>query len=110
MPQEGGDWPIRTEIAGKGCRGIGLQRIDEVRICWEENWPQKHLASLKTAYANAPYLKAQMDFKEAIFDGRHERRPGLNPAVIEHNKDCFGISTRLVNCRNWASAATGTGF
>jgi len=37
-------------------KGLGLQKIDEVRICHEGRWARKHLVSLKSAYANAPFF------------------------------------------------------
>lgn len=42
-------------------KGLGLQQINQVRICQQGNWRKKHLASLKTSYANAPYLRKYLD-------------------------------------------------
>ena len=45
-------------------KGLGLQNIDEVRICREGSWPRKYPASLKQAYAHAPYLHEHLQFIE----------------------------------------------
>ena len=45
-------------------KGLGLQRIDEVRICYEFPWQRKHLASLKTAYGKAPFFEDHLPFLE----------------------------------------------
>jgi len=43
-------------------KGLGLQRIDEVRICYDGKWPEKHLESLQVAYARSPYLEDHRAF------------------------------------------------
>ena len=50
-------------------KGLGLQGIDEVKICHEGRWAKKHLESLKSAYGKAPYFKDHLDFVEGMFFG-----------------------------------------
>ena len=77
-------------------RGLGLQRICEVKISHETPWARKHLASLKAAYLRAPYFPEHLPFLEEIFSGRYERMFELNLAVIEHLMKALGIETKLI--------------
>jgi len=77
-------------------KGLGLQRIDEVRICPEGRWRRKHLEALKTAYGKAPYLGEHLDFLEQMFSDRFTRLVDLNLTVIRYLLNCLGLKTRLV--------------
>lgn len=76
-------------------KGLGLQRINEVRICHERPWAKKHLASLKTAYGNAPFFEEHLDFLEKTFSTRFEKLIDLNLRIIEHLMARFQISTEV---------------
>src|SRR4030042_6425493 len=65
-------------------KGMGLQKISEVRICHEGRWAKKHLESLKTAYRKAPYLAEHLEFLEKIFSEKNETLMDLNLAVIHY--------------------------
>jgi hypothetical protein len=54
-------------------KGLGLQRIHEVRVCHEFRWVAKHLASLKSAYAKAPYFADHMPFLEEAYLAKFEK-------------------------------------
>ncbi len=73
-------------------KGLGLQRISQVRICYEGRWPRKHLESLKTA----PYLPDHLGFLEEMFSRRFDRLLDLNLAIINHLLNCLKIGTRVV--------------
>lgn len=75
-------------------KGLGLQRINEVRVCHEGRWAKKHLASLKTAYAKAPFFEDHLVFLESIFTGGAERLVDLNISIIGYLIEHFGISVR----------------
>lgn len=77
-------------------KGLGLQRIDEVRICHEGQWARKHLTSLKTAYARAPYLVEHVSLLEEIFSDQFERILDLDMAVIRHLMKALNIRTKLL--------------
>jgi WbqC-like protein family len=89
-------------------KGRGLQRIDEVKICREGRWARKHLAGIKTAYANAPFLSDHIDFLEGIFDLRHDRLVDLNMAIISHLMAGLGIGTKLVRLSEMRIEAKGS--
>lgn len=76
-------------------KGLGLQRINEARICHEGRWAKKHLVSLKTAYAKAPFLEEHLIFLEEIFSGRFERLVELNIRIIRHLMEHLGIYARI---------------
>lgn len=76
-------------------KGLGLQRISQVRICNEGRWRHKHLETIKAAYANAPYLKDHIDFIAEIFSGRFEKLIDLNMAVIHYLMKNLQIGTKL---------------
>ena len=48
-------------------KGLGFQKIHEVRICQESHLQVKHLKSLKQAYASAPYFPEHQSFLNYIF-------------------------------------------
>ena len=77
-------------------KGLGLQRIDEVRICHEGRWSRKLLASLKHAYADAPYLSDHLDAAEQMFSARSDKLIDLNMAIIRHLMRYLGIETETM--------------
>jgi len=77
-------------------KGLGLQKINEVTICPEGNWRKKHLASLKTSYAHAPYFREHLDFVSEIFSERFEKLIDLNMSIIQYLKRHLMIDTPLI--------------
>ena len=77
-------------------RGLGLQKINEVTIFPEGNWRKKHLASLKTSYAHAPYFREHLDFVSEIFSERFEKLIDLNMSIIQYLKRHLMIDTPLI--------------
>ncbi len=77
-------------------KGLGLQKINEVKICPEGSWRRKHLASLKTSYANAPYFKEHLDFILEIFSEKFEKLIDLNMSIIQYLKKHLMIDTPLI--------------
>ena len=76
-------------------KGLGLQRIDEVRICHEGRQAQKHLLSLKQAYADAPYLSDHLQFAGKIFSTAFDRLIDFNMAIIDHLMLNLGVDTEI---------------
>jgi hypothetical protein len=70
--------------------------INEVRICHEGRWRKKHLASLKIAYANAPFFKDHKTFLEDVFSEHFEKLIDLNLNIIRHLMKHIRISTRVM--------------
>ncbi len=76
-------------------KGLGLQKINEVKICREGRWAEKHLVSIESAYANAPFLEEHMSSLKKIFSERFEKLIDLNLEIIQHMKEYLGISCRV---------------
>jgi hypothetical protein len=76
-------------------KGLGLQRIDKVRICYEGTWMKKHLASFRQAYKNAPYFAEHMSFVSETFSLNHERLIDLNMAIVHYLARQLGVKTKL---------------
>jgi hypothetical protein len=76
-------------------KGRGLQRIDKVGICHEFPWVAKHLASLKTAYARAPYLSKHLPFVEEAYQAGFEKLFDLNLKLIRYLFQQLKIQTEI---------------
>ena len=77
-------------------KGMGLQKISEVRICHEGRWAKKHLESLKTAYRKAPYLSEHLGFLEEMFSEKNEKLMDLNLALIHYLMKALDIQAKTV--------------
>jgi hypothetical protein len=77
-------------------KGLGLQKINEARIFNERSWARKHLESLKTAYAKAPFFEDHIKFLEKIFSGRFEMLIDLNLTIIRYLMECMRIQSKTV--------------
>jgi hypothetical protein len=89
-------------------KGLGLQKISEVRICHEGRWERKHLQSLKSAYSKAPYLPDHLGVLEEIFLGRKEMLVDLNVAVIHYLMEALNIQTKTILLSNLKVSSTGS--
>jgi hypothetical protein len=88
-------------------KGLGLQKINEVKICHERSWARKYLASLKTAYLRAPYFHEHLPFLEEMFSSKGETILDFNLAIIEHLMKTLGIETNLVLLSNLGITSKG---
>lgn len=77
-------------------KGLGLQKISEVKICHEGRWGGKHLASLKSAYLHTPYFDEHLQFVERIFKAGSVRLVDLNLEIIRYLMRILGIDTKVV--------------
>jgi hypothetical protein len=77
-------------------KGLGIQKINDVRICHNGHWAKKHLASLKQAYRHAPYFEDHSDFIEKVFSFPFEKLVDLNMEIIRYLIDVLDIKTEVV--------------
>ena len=77
-------------------KGLGLQRIDEVKILYEGQWPRKHIQSLKHAYMKAPYFKDHWSLVETMFSEKFENVVDLNLEVIGYFLKLLHIDTKII--------------
>ncbi|MDI6854328.1 MAG: WbqC family protein [Deltaproteobacteria bacterium] len=89
-------------------KGLGLQLISQVRICYDDRWPRKHLESLKVAYKHAPYLDEHVRFLEEMFSAKYEKLADLNLAIIRYLWSCLKLETNLVLQSELAVQSKGT--
>lgn len=89
-------------------KGLGLQAINQVKICRAGRWPRKHLAALTTAYGKAPYLEEHVPFLEKMFSAEFANLVDLNAAVIRYLMDCFRFDTKIVMQSELGVKAQGT--
>jgi hypothetical protein len=77
-------------------KGLGYQKINEVRICHDRQWEKKCLASLKTAYAKAPFFEEHLNFLEDVFSEHFERLIDLNLKLIRYLMDQLQVSVEIL--------------
>ena len=77
-------------------KGLGLQRISNVRICYNGNWHRKHLRSLQSAYAKAPFLADNIGIMEQILSQKFDRLLDLNLEIIKYIFQYLGIETKMM--------------
>ncbi len=76
-------------------KGLGLQKINDIRICREGRWTHKHLVGLKHAYANAPFFTDHLPFLENLFAGGTDRLIDFNLLIIRHLMLNLGVDTEI---------------
>jgi hypothetical protein len=91
-------------------KGLGVQQINNVRICYEGRWTRKHLASLRSAYGNAPFVDDHLSLIEAMFSGRFERLIDLNVEIINYLMTSLQIETSMVSLSELGVRGRGTGL
>jgi hypothetical protein len=88
-------------------KGLGLQRINKVRICYDGRWTRKHLESLKVAYDKAPYFADHLGFVAGLFSARFDNLIDLNLEIIRYLLHQFDIRTDIVLLSELAIETTG---
>ena len=76
-------------------KGLGLQNIDDVRLCHDSQLQTKHLKSLKQAYVRSPYFSEHLSFLKYIFSDRVGRLVDFNLAILRHLMLHLGIDTEV---------------
>ena len=89
-------------------KGLGLQNISQVSICYEGRWPRKHPESLKSAYGNAPYFPEHFVFLNEMLAARFARLVDLNLAIIRYLMPCLKVDTPLVRLSHLGVEGRGT--
>ncbi len=91
-------------------KGLGLQTINDIRICREGRWPHKNLIGLKHAYANAPYFADHLPFLKNVFAGRTDRLIEFNLMIIRHLMLNLGVDTEVRRLSELNIKAAGDGL
>lgn len=77
-------------------KGLGLQNINEVKICHEGRWQRKHAESLRTAYAHTPYFEEHLEFVLEVFSSKYDNILDLNLRIIEYLAELLNIRTKIM--------------
>lgn len=89
--QHGATWltvPVRHS-------GLGTPRILEIDIDDRTPWAHKHLASIRQAYARAPYLDTYYPALEAVLSRPWRKLVDLDIAVASVLADAFDLHPRI---------------
>ena len=84
--------------------GEGMPRILDVEIDGRSPWARKHMASIRQAYARAPFLSRYVSPLEELLSKRWDRLVDLDIACVALLAEWFGVS-----CRIERSSALGIG-
>lgn len=87
-------WRNKTCIQGSSAPQpltVPLQRgkhqqmnIQDVRIAYDEDWPTKHLRSIKTAYGKTGFVEEVLAGLEPVLNDQHNTLWSLNLACLEY--------------------------
>jgi hypothetical protein len=91
-------------------KGLGLQKISDVKICHEGSWRKKHLASLQQAYLHAPYRDEHMAIFEKLLSLDHERILEMDLEFITYVLEELCCPTRIVRMSELGIQGKGTGL
>lgn len=89
-------------------KGLGLQSIDDVRICHDDRWEKKHAKSIAAAYSKAPYYKTHMPFVEKLYSSRFDRLIDLNMEIIRYLMRHLQIRTPMIRLSELGIEAKGS--
>jgi hypothetical protein len=89
-------------------KGLGLQSINQVKICPEGRWRKKHLEGLKAAYGRAPYFFEHLEFVEQVFSDKFEQLVEMNLAVLDYLMKALRVETKMVRLSEIPASSTGT--
>ncbi len=77
-------------------KGLGLQKINAVRIYHDGRWAKKHLQSLKNAYVKAPFFREHLYFLEDLFSTKFEKLIHLNLKIIRYLMQQLHVDTNVI--------------
>ena len=89
-------------------RGRSFQPIDEVEICNEENWQNKHSLSLEHAYKNGPYWDEHFRFFQEIYRKQRQNLLELNLKILDYLRLALGIAQPFLRSSALAIEAKGS--
>lgn len=75
--------------------GLGLPRIMDVEIDARTPWARKHVASIRQAYAAAPFLRRYLPELEELLQRRWERLLDLDMAAASMMASWLGLGRRI---------------
>ena len=77
-------------------KGRGLQKISDVEVLDEGNWPRRFFQGISQNYAHAPYFAEHRAFLKDLMQMRWEKLVDLNVAAIYYLAGSLGIGNKVV--------------
>ncbi len=77
-------------------KGRGLQKINEVLVCNEGDWKRKHMESIRSSYARAPYLEDHLPPFQQAFSDSSGKITGIDRDMITHVAGYLDMPARVV--------------
>lgn len=77
-------------------KGRGLQKISDVEVLNEGNWPRRFFQGISQNYAHAPYFAEHRAFLKDLMQMRWRKLVDLNVAAIYYLADNLGIGNKVV--------------
>lgn len=77
-------------------KGLGLPRLVDVEIDNQTAWGRKHLASIRQAYAKAPYLNRYLPELEEVYRTKWMRLVDLDMRIIQLLSRWLDVGSRMV--------------
>jgi WbqC-like protein len=77
-------------------KGLGWQKILDVKVNNETAWGRKHLATIRQLYARAPHLDRYVGVLEAMLSRSWEFLVDLDLALIQQMAAWLGVTTKIV--------------
>lgn len=76
-------------------KGLGRQKICDVKINNESDWRNKHWRSLTSSYNKAPFFKGYCGFFESVYNANWDKLLSLNIHIIKYLLKELAIETPL---------------
>ena len=76
--------------------------ISEVEISYQDNWQNKHLHSIKSAYGNAPYFEFYYDSIEQIINSKHKLLFELNQSLFNFINQSLDLDIEIEKTESYA--------
>ena len=92
LKNDQGTWWLTVPVKKKG---LGLQRINDVRIMWEGRWVHKHMAGIQHAYSHAPYIDEHTQFLDSLYASASDRLIDFNLKIVRHLMLYLGVDTEI---------------
>ncbi|MDI6840217.1 MAG: WbqC family protein [bacterium] len=89
-------------------KGLGLQKIRDVKIDNTHNWKRSHILSMIHFYSNAPYFDNYIDFFKHIYEKNWVNLLDLNLEMIKKLTNWLEIGTKVICSSELGVAAKGT--
>lgn len=77
-------------------KGRGLQKISDVEVVDEGNWPRRFFQGISQNYAHAPYFAEHRAFLKDLMQMRWRKLVDLNVAAIYYLAGSLGIGNKVV--------------